>query len=338
MQHVRRGERADLFAYPVTHFGVQLRRWLFAVVQGDVGINRLAFDVVRNTHHCCFGDFRMGHQRRFNLRRPQTVTGNVQHIVHASGDPVVAVFVTTCAVAAEVHVFEGREVGLLESVVIAKQGTRLARPRVGDHQVAFGRAVERVAFVIHQRRLHAEERTGSGTGFQLSGTRQRGDHETTGFSLPPGVHYRTFFVADFLPVPLPGFRVNRLANRAENTQGRAVGAFDGFVAFSHQGANGGWGGIKNVDLVLIDHLTHTGRRRPIRYAFEHQRGRAAGQRAVQQIAVTGDPADVGGTPVNVALVIVKNVFKGRCRVNQISAGGVQHAFWLAGGAGGIKDK
>ena len=90
--------------------------------------------------------------------------------------------------------------------------------------------------------------------------------------------------------------------------------------------------------MLIDHLAHTRRRWPVRYAFKHQRRCAAGQRAVQQVAVTGDPAHVGGTPVDVARMVVENVFKGGGRVNQIAAGGMQHAFRLTSGSGGIKDK
>ncbi|CZW34039.1 Uncharacterised protein [Enterobacter cloacae] len=218
MQHVRRRQRANLFTHPVAHLSVELRRRFFTVVQGDIGVNRLAFDVVRNAHNRRFGNLRMRHQRRFNLSGAQTVAGDVQHVVHAPGYPVIAIFVTTRAVAAEVHVFKGREVGLLEAIVIAEQGTRLTRPGVSDHQVAFGGAFQRVAFVIHQRRLHAEERTGCGTGLQLRGARHRGDHEAAGFGLPPGVHHRAFLVADFLPVPLPGFRVDWLTHGTEDAQ------------------------------------------------------------------------------------------------------------------------
>ncbi|SAA50275.1 Uncharacterised protein [Enterobacter cloacae] len=212
MQHVRRRQRANLLAHPVTHFGVQLWRRFFSMIQRDVGVNRLAFDVVRDPNNGGFGNLRMRYQGRFNLRGAQTVAGDVQHVVHAAGDPVIAIFITTRAVAAEVHVFKGREVGLLEAIVIAEQGPRLARPGVDDNQVTFGGPVQRVAFVIHQRRLDAEERTGCRAGFQLRGARHRGDHKAAGFGLPPGVHHRTFLVADFLPVPLPGFRVNGLTH------------------------------------------------------------------------------------------------------------------------------
>ena len=54
--------------------------------------------------------------------------------------------------------------------------------------------------------------------------------------------------------------------------------------------------------------------------------------------MTGDPADVGGTPVDVARMVVEHVFKSRGRIDQVAASGVQHAFWLTGGTGGIQDE
>ena len=280
----------------------------------------------------------MRHQRRLNLRRSQTVTRDVQHVVHAPGDPVIAIFIATRAVAAEIHIFEGGEVGLLKTFVIAKQRTRLTRPGVGDHQTAFGGPLQRVTFVIDQRRLHAEERTCCRTGFQLGSARQWCDHETASFGLPPGVDHRAFLVADLLPVPLPRFRVNWLAHGTENAQRRTVGAFDRFIAFRHQRANRRGRGIENIDLMLVHHLRHTGRRRPVRYAFKHQRGRAAGQRAVQQITVSGNPTHISGAPVDIARMIIKDIFKGQRRIHQITAGSMQHAFRLPGRPGGVENK
>ena len=227
---------------------------------------------------------------------------------------------------------------MLKALMVAEQGTRLAGPGVGDGEVALGGAIQRQAFVIHQHRLDAEERTRRGAGLQLDCARQRGDHKAAGFGLPPGVHHRALLVTDLLPVPLPGFRVNRFADRAKNAQRGAVCAFDSFVAFRHQGANSRRGGIENADLMLIDDLAHARRRRPVRHPFEHQGGGAAGQWAVQQIAMAGDPAHVGGAPINIARMVVENVFKGGGRIDQIAAGGVQHPFRFTGGAGGIEDE
>lgn len=44
------------------------------MIKRDVGVDRLTFNIVRNTDHSGFGNFRMRHQRRLNLCRPQAVT------------------------------------------------------------------------------------------------------------------------------------------------------------------------------------------------------------------------------------------------------------------------
>src|SRR4029078_12993850 len=72
--------------------------------------------------------------------------------------------------------------------------------------------------------------------------------------------------------------------------------------------------------------------------FEHQRNGAVREWPVNDVAVAGDPADVGGAPLEVAAVIVEHVLVGYGGVEQIAAGGVQHALRLAGGAGGVKDE
>ncbi|CCJ90048.1 hypothetical protein BN132_1976 [Cronobacter turicensis 564] len=253
----------------------------------------------------------------------------VQHVVHAPGYPVVT---------AEVHVFKRREIGLLETFVIAKQRARLPRPGIGNDQVALCRALLRIAFVIHQRRLHAEERTRGGTGFQFGRAGQRRNHEAAGFGLPPGVDDRAFFIADFLPVPLPRLRVNRLADGTKNAQRRTVSPVDSLIAFRHQRANGRRRGIKNIDLVLVHHLRHTVGGGPVRHAFKHQRGGAAGERSVQQITVAGHPAHIRRAPVDIARMVVEGVQERGGRIDQITAGGVQHAFRFTGRAGGIENK
>ena len=61
-------------------------RRLFTVIERDVSVNRLTFDVMRNTDHGRFGDFRMRYQRRFDLCSSQTMARYVQHVIHAAGD------------------------------------------------------------------------------------------------------------------------------------------------------------------------------------------------------------------------------------------------------------
>ena len=68
------------------------------------------------------------------------------------------------------------------------------------------------------------------------------------------------------------------------------------------------------------------------HAFEHQGGGAVGQRAIDDIAVAGDPADIGGAPIDIALVVIEHILMGPGRPQQIAAGGVQHALGFAGRA------
>ncbi len=71
----------------------------------------------------------------------------------------------------------------------------------------------------------------------------------------------------------------------------------------------------------------------------HDLGGAVGERAVDDVAVPGDPADVGGAPVDIRLgVQVEDVLVGVRDLGEISAARVQDAFRLPRGAGGVQDE
>jgi hypothetical protein len=63
------------------------------------------------------------------------VAGDVDHVIDAAGDPVIAVFVAAAAVAGEVLALVGREVGLHEALVVAIDRAHLAGPAVGDDRL-----------------------------------------------------------------------------------------------------------------------------------------------------------------------------------------------------------
>ena len=338
MDDVRSSDGADFLAHPVLHFLVQFGGRYFTGVEGDIGIDALALDVVRHTNHRRFGDFRVRHQCRFNFGGAHAVAGYVKHVIHPAGDPVIAVFVTTGTVTTEVGTGEGREVGLLETVVITEDGTHLTRPGVQQHQVAVGGAAQHIAFAVDQRRLYTEEGTSGRAGLEVGSAGQRSDQNAAGLGLPPGIHDGAALVTNHPVIPFPGFRVDGLAHRAQNAQAGAAGAFYGFFTFGHEGANGGRGGIKNIDLMLVHDLGHAVGLGIVGDPFKHQGGGAVGQGAVEQIAVTGDPAHVGGTPVNVTFVVVEDVLEGHGCIHQVTAGGVQYALGSAGRAGGIENE
>ncbi|CEG10123.1 hypothetical protein BN961_03558 [Afipia felis] len=280
----------------------------------------------------------MRHQRAFDFRRAHAMTGDVDDVIDAAGDPVITVGIAAAAVAGEVLALVGGEVGLLETFVVAVDGAHLARPRFGDAQVAAAFALQHLAVGIDDLRHHAEERLGRRARLLCDGARQWRDHDAAGFGLPPGIDHRAAGITDHAVVPFPGFRVDRLADRAEQPQRFARGLLHRLVTGLHQRADRRRRGVEDVDLVLVDDVPEPRIVRIVRHAFEHHRGRAVGERPVQNVAVAGDPADVGGAPVDVAVVIIEDVLVRHRHEDQITGGGVQHAFRLSGRTRSVEDE
>ncbi len=266
------------------------------------------------------------------------MTGDVDDVIDTAGDPVVTVLVAARAIAGEILAGEGGEIGLDEALVIAVDGPHHARPRLGDAEIAFGRALAQPAFAIDDDRLDAEERPGRRTRLQGRCAGQRRYQDAAGFRLPPGVDDRRALVADDIIVPKPCFRIDRLADRAEEAQRFAARSLDVAVALAHQRADRRRGRVEDVDFVLVDDLPEARRVGVVRYALEHQRRRAVGERAVENIAVPGHPADIGGAPIDIAVVIIEDVLMRHRGEDEIAASGVQYPLWLAGRARGVEDK
>ena len=106
-----------------------------------------------------------------------------------------------------------------------------------------------------------------------------------------------------------------------------------------EGADGGGGGVEDGDLVVVDDFPEAVVFGPVGCALVHQDGGGAvEQRAVDDVAVAGDPADVGGAPEDVFLLEVEDVFAGEVGLDRVAAGGVEQALGLAGGAGGVEQE
>ena len=182
------------------------------------------------------------------------MAGDVDHVVDAAGDPVIAVLVAAAAVAGEILARIGREIGVDEALMIAIDRAHLAGPGIGDAEIAAGGAVLHLAFGVDDLRHDAEERPRRRAGLELGRARQRRDQNAAGLGLPPGIDDRAAVVADHAVIPFPGFRIDRLADRAEQPQRRARGLLHRRVAGLHQRADRGRRGVEDVDLVLVDHL------------------------------------------------------------------------------------
>ncbi len=130
-----------------------------------------------------------------------------------------------------------------------------------------------------------------------------GDHHGTGLGLPPGVDDRGGAVAaDDVAVPDVGLGVDRLADRAEDPQRRHVELVGHLVALLHERPDRGRGGVEERDAVVLDDLPPAARLGGGvgRALVEHLRD-AVGERSVDDVGVAGDPADVGGAPVDVGV-------------------------------------
>src|SRR3954447_15939248 len=132
------------------------------------------------------------------------MTGDVDHVVDAAGDPVIAIGVAAAAVTGEVFSLVGGEIGLLEAGVVAIDGAHLPRPGLCDAEIALGLAFQDLAIGIDDLRHYAEERPRRRTGFEFCRARQRRDQDAAGFGLPPGIDDRAALVADHAVIPLPG--------------------------------------------------------------------------------------------------------------------------------------
>ena len=76
----------------------------------------------------------------------------------------------------------------------------------------------------------------------------------------------------------------------------------------------------------------------IGHALEHQRGGAVRKRPVDDVAVPGHPADIGGAPVDVAVMIVEHVLVGHCRRTPDTRPWCEHALGFAGRARRVKNE
>ena len=108
------------------------------------------------------------------------------------------------------------------------------------------------------------------------------------------------------------------------------------VAPFDERANRGRRRVEDADVILLDHLPEAIVLGEIRRAFVHHDRRARQQRSVHGVAMPGDPADIGGAPVDVFVLQVEHPPHRHQHVRQVPAGRVHDALGLAGGAAGVE--
>ena len=96
-----------------------------------------------------------------------------------------------------------------------------------------------------------------------------------------------------------------------------------------QRANGGGRGVKNRDLVVLNHFPETTSVRESRHALKHNFCAAQSQGAIGDVGVACDPTDVCGAPEHIVLFQVEGPLGGEGRMQQVAACRVLNAFGLA---------
>src|SRR6266566_1838527 len=206
LDQVGRSDRTDLFAHPADQLLAQLLGWLFSGHQRHVGVDALSLDVVRVANHGSFRNLWMGDQRRFHFGSAKPVAGDIDHVVDAAGDPVIAVRIAAAAITGEIR--------LHETLVIAVDRAHHARPSLGNTEIAAGFAFLHFALGVNDLRHDAEERQRRRARLETNCAGQRRDQNAAGFGLPPRVDDWAAAVAYDTVVPFPGFGIDWFANRA----------------------------------------------------------------------------------------------------------------------------
>src|SRR5690242_6629721 len=94
------------------------------------------------------------------------------------------------------------------------------------------------------------------------------------------------------------------------------------IAPLHEGTDGRGRGVENGDAVALAKLPEAVLLRPVGGSLIHDDGRAVGERAIDDVRMPGDPADVGGAPENVVVFQVENLLRRRRTADDVAAGRV----------------
>ena len=183
--------------------------------------------------------------------------------------------------------------------MIAVKCPEHVRPRLRHHKQTALIVTETFPCFRLNVRHDSRQRLRAASRFGRRHARQRAEHDAAGFGLPPGVDDRTLLATNHFVIPHPRFRIDRFSDRSKKTQTRQVVLVRPLVAPFDECSNRRRSRVENVDLILFDHLPEAAFVRPVRTAFVHDSRRPVRQRSVNDVAVPGDPANVGGTPVRV---------------------------------------
>src|SRR5271156_4034445 len=265
------------------------------------------------------------------------MAGDFDYVVDAAEDPDVAVLVTLSGITCEIDAGDSLPILALVAFVVAVNCAEHRWPRLLDGEVTGFSWADGLAFQIYNARGDAGKRQGGGAGFCGRRAGQRRNQDRAGFGLPPSVHDGAAIFADGFEIPFPRGGIDGLTDGAEDAKATQIVWLDPIHAPSHESADGGGGAVKDGNFVTVYNFPEAVLARKIGRAFVHHDGCAVRERAVNDVTVSGDPADVGGAPIKVFIAQIENEPGAPHALQQVTGGSVQDALGFSGGAAGVEN-
>src|SRR5438132_12728748 len=299
----------------------ELLAGLLPRLERDIHLHRLAPHLIDHRHRGGFGYLLDREGCRFQFFGAQPMPGDVDHVVDASEDAEVAIFRLQRAVSGEVRPIVPvlavlvlvvlLVVGRHETVRIAVDRLEDTGPGIADTDVAGFRTAfrDRLSLLVEDDRKDAQHpRTAAARFHRLKGG-QGAAQEAAVLGLPPGIYDGGLPLPDAVVVPAPYLRLDWFADRCHVLE--VVVVLLRFVrAQLAQHADGGRGRVEDVDPQPLRDPPRTAGIRVGGDALVHHAGGRQCQRTVNDVGVTGDPANVGETPVSVLRMDVLVVLRG----------------------------
>src|ERR1700687_6174551 len=205
---------------------------------------------------------------------------DVQHVVDATHDAIVAILVGAGTVACKVIL--ALEVlgviALLEALRVAPDGAHHRRSWALDYEDAAFAAPDRVTRLIDDVGEDSWQGKRARAGLERVNPRERRNHVAARLGLPPGIEHRATTTAHDVVVPHPSFGVNRLAHRAENAKPGEIVFLRLVAPRLDERADRGGRGVEHRHRVILDHFPKASGVRIGGYALEDHLGRTHRER------------------------------------------------------------
>lgn len=131
-------------------------------------------------------------------------------------------------------------------------------------------------------------------------------------------------------VPVPGLWVDGFTDGTQDTNGRQVVVVDMVSAKTTEETDGSRSRIKVSDFVFFNSLPVTGRGGVYGSGLEKGCCDTVGERAIDDVGVACDPANVGHAGKAVVGVDIKDVFQGDGSAEKVACSRMNETLWFSG--------